>query len=194
MSEAVSHARTLIDRGDVRGAATALRRAEQAGDAQAARELALWCLSGGIVRRDLATSRALFERAAALGDDDSAAISRAFIAVGVGGPADWPRALEMLRAAAARDSQAAAQIQIIEAMALGPNGEPLASFASETLSEDPEVRRFSALCLTADRVDVWYVLEDAVAEDGAERGGLERQPRRVCYLYVAVGARVARAG
>jgi prolyl 4-hydroxylase len=123
----------------------ALRQAEQAGDALAARELALWCLSGELVRRDLATSRLLFERAAALGDTDSAAISRAFIAAGIGGPADWPRALEMLRAAAATEREAAEQIQIVEAMALGPNGEPLRPFASETLSGDPEVRRFPAL-------------------------------------------------
>ena len=48
----------------------------------------------------------------------------AFIAGGVGGLADWPRAVNSLREAAGDDRQAAAQLQLIEAMNLGPAGEP----------------------------------------------------------------------
>jgi len=92
VSQAVNQAESLLQHGDVRKAAALLQEALQRGDPLAARELALWCLAGQLVRRDLAASRGLFERAAELGDPYSATVSRAFIAGGVGGPADWPRA------------------------------------------------------------------------------------------------------
>ncbi|MFL6759686.1 2OG-Fe(II) oxygenase [Sphingomonas sp.] len=145
MSNKVSQAHALIARGDVRGAARILEQAEQTGDALGARELALWYLEGRLLRRDLATSRALFERAAALGDATSATVVRAFVAGGVGGPADWPRAIDMLRQAAPGDPQAAAQLQLIEAMTLGPDGEPAGTFAAEKLCDGPEVQAFLAL-------------------------------------------------
>lgn len=145
MTDAVTQAGALLDRGDVQGAAMLLRRAEHAGDPLAARELAIWCLEGRLVRRDLAASRALFERAAALGDATSAPIVRAFVAGGVGGPADWPRALALLRDAAASDADANTQLELIEAMALGAEGEPVAAFHSELMCRDPEVRLFPGL-------------------------------------------------
>src|SRR5689334_9526215 len=109
MRDAVDRAQSLLERGDVRGAAAMLKQAEERGDGRAARELALWCLTGQLVRRDLATSRALFERAGALGDRYSAGVARAFVAGGVGGPANWPRAIALLRDAAGEDPQAATQ-------------------------------------------------------------------------------------
>ena len=119
MSDAVTQANLLLERNDVRGAAQRLQLAEQSGDALAARELAMWCLGGQFVRRDLATSRALFERAAALGDTESAAVCRAFLGGGVGGPRDWPGALRLLRDASASDPAAADQLRRVEAMDLG---------------------------------------------------------------------------
>jgi prolyl 4-hydroxylase len=150
VSEALKQAETLLQRGDVRGAATLLKEAERAGDGRAARELALWCLTGQVIRRDLAASRALFERAAVLGDPDSAAVTRAFVAGGVGGPADWPRAMALLHDAARKDGQAAAQLRLIETMDLGPTGEPARTFAGKVLSETPEVRVYPALFTPAE--------------------------------------------
>lgn len=146
MSDTLDQAEALLRRGDVPGAAGVLQRAERTGDALAARELAIWLLTGQIVRRDLTASRAMFERAATLGDGYSATVIRAFIAGGVGGPADWPRAVSLLRqAAASGDEMAGDQLRLIEAMDLGPAGEPLAELRSEVLSETPEVRRFPGL-------------------------------------------------
>ena len=145
MSTASDQAEALLRHGDVAGAAGVLQRAERAGDPVAARQLAIWYLTGRPLRRDLTASRAMFERAAALGDDASAAVARAFIASGVGGPADWPRAIDLLRQAAADDQQAADQLELIEAMALGPAGEPRGELRAEALSEGPEVRRFPEL-------------------------------------------------
>jgi prolyl 4-hydroxylase len=150
VSEAVSKAQDLLDRGDVRGAAALLKRAEEHGDALAARELASWRLAGQIVKRDLAASRSLFERAAALGDPEALGIARAFIAGGVGGPAKWARAVEMLQEAAGRDAEASAQLKLIEAMNVGPRGEPVGTFASEPLCSDPEVRLIPALFSAAE--------------------------------------------
>ena len=145
VSDAVTQANSQLERGDVRGAAELLQHAQQAGDALAARELGIWLLTGQLVRRDLAASRAMFARAAALGDPVSAAISRAFIAGGVGGPADWPRAMDLLREAAPRDRQAADQLALIEAMELGAAGEPLSEPPVEILSDAPAVRLFPGL-------------------------------------------------
>jgi prolyl 4-hydroxylase len=142
MNDPVSQASQLLQRGDARGAAGVLQQAEQSGDPLAARELALWLLAGQLLRRNLAASRAMFERAAALGDSYSASVTRAFIAGGVGGPADWPRACALLRDAAARDQDAAAQLNLIEAMSLSADGQPVGDFRSEPLNEQPEVRRF----------------------------------------------------
>ena len=122
-----------------------LKQAESSGDALAARELALWCLTGRLIRRDLTASRALFERAARLGDPTSSAITRAFIAGGVGGAADWRRAMLLLKDAARQDPQAAAQLQLIQSMNLTDDGEPLGDFRATVLSEAPEVRLFPAL-------------------------------------------------
>ena len=140
----------MLQWNDVRGAAHVLQQGERSGDAFAARELALWLLAGQIVRRDLAASRAMFERAAALGDSYSSGVARAFIAAGVGGPADWPRAMGLLREAASSDEDAADQLRIIDAMELGDNGEPLHELTSETLSNAPDIRRFPALFSAAE--------------------------------------------
>jgi prolyl 4-hydroxylase len=142
VSDVVSRANELLGRGELQAAAMLLKQAERAGDPEAARELGLWLLTGQVVRRDLASSRALFRRASELGDPYSAAVTRAFIAGGVGGPADWPLALELLRRAARGDRDAATQQQLIDAMDLDPSGAPRGRFDGELLSEEPEVRLF----------------------------------------------------
>ncbi|HEY6661427.1 MAG TPA: 2OG-Fe(II) oxygenase [Sphingomicrobium sp.] len=150
MSNAVTQANALLERNDVRGAAQLLQRAEQAGDGMAARELALWCLTGQLVRRNLATSRALFERAAALGDSYSAAVRRAFVAGGVGGPSDWAGALRLLREASIHDLEAAEQLRLIEAMEVDANGDPIRKAAFDTLCDAPQVRQFPSLFSAAE--------------------------------------------
>jgi prolyl 4-hydroxylase len=144
MSNVTGEVQLLLERGDVRGAAALLKRAEQAGDALAALELATWLLEGRVVRRNLAEARAYFERAAALGHEGSAAIVRAFVAGGVGAPADWLRAIDLLRAAAAKHPEARAQLGLIGRMSLRPDGDPAGPFPSETLSESPDIRLFPA--------------------------------------------------
>jgi prolyl 4-hydroxylase len=150
VNDVPGQARLLLERNDIAGAAALLKRAEEQGDALAARELALWCLAGTVVRRDLRTSRALFERAAELGDSYSASVTRAFLAAGVGGPSDWTRAMALLREAASRDAAARAQLKVIEQMQLDGSGNPLGRFDSRLLSNSPEVRLFPSLFSAAE--------------------------------------------
>jgi prolyl 4-hydroxylase len=144
VSDAIDRARQLLHRGDLHSAAAALKKAEAAGDALAARELAVWYLTGHAINRDLAACRSLFERAADLRDQVSARVVRAFVAGGIGGPADWPGALDLLRDAAPRDRQAAEEIALIDAMKLDANGAPSVAFDAEILSRSPEVSHFPA--------------------------------------------------
>jgi prolyl 4-hydroxylase len=92
----------------------------------------------------------LFQRASDLGDPESAAVCRAFLAGGVGGPRDWPGALRLLREASVEDPAAAEQLRLIEAMDLDEAGDPATGQSSETLSETPEVRRFPSLFTAAE--------------------------------------------
>ena len=113
MADVISNAYDLTQRGDVAAAVQMLR---DAGDPLASRELAVWHLSGQIVPRDLAAARDMFERASAQGDEVSAAVVRALLAAGLGGPRDWKRAIGLLTKSAARDAEAATQLQIIQQM------------------------------------------------------------------------------
>src|SRR5690349_25129259 len=83
-------------------AAKLLLDAAGAGETAAIAELAHWRIAGNLIRRDLAEARRLFSAAASQGDEGSALLHAAFLAAGVGGPDDWPGAVEALRALAHR--------------------------------------------------------------------------------------------
>ncbi|MGA9580577.1 MAG: 2OG-Fe(II) oxygenase, partial [Allosphingosinicella sp.] len=114
-----------------------LLAAARSGEAAATAELAHWRIVGNLIRRDLAEARRLLGAAAAKGDDDSASLHAGFLAAGVGGPDDWPAALDSLRALAKRQAQAAAQLRLIEAMNLGADGFPKRPIESATVGEAP---------------------------------------------------------
>ena len=150
MTSIAATAEDLVNRGQVGQAVDLLQRAERSGDAAAARQLALWCLSGRWFRRDLAASRALFGRAGALGDARAAAIHRAFVANGTGGEPDWAGAVEMLRAASRDDPHAADQLRLIAAMDLDRNGEARSLAQSIALSDEADVRHFPGFFTAAE--------------------------------------------
>lgn len=144
MTSIATTAENLVKQGQVEQAVDLLQRAERSGDAAAARQLALWCLSGKWFRRDLAASRALFGRAGTLGDPRAAAIHRAFVANGTGGEPDWSGATDLLRAATGQDQEAADQLRLITAMDLDGNGDPRSIPPSIALSDEADVRHFPA--------------------------------------------------
>jgi prolyl 4-hydroxylase len=120
-------------------AARLLLAAAEAGETAAVVELAHWRIAGNLIRRDLAEARRLLGLAGAKGDDGAKSLHAGFLAGGVGGDGDWPAALAALRDLAKRQAPAAAQLSLVEAMALGADGFPTRPIETERLSEAPYV-------------------------------------------------------
>ncbi len=118
-------------------AARLLLAAARAGETVATAELAHWRIAGNLIRRDLSEARRLLGGAAKGGDDESASLHASFLAAGVGGPDDWPTALEALGVLARRQARAAAQLRLIDAMDLGSDGFPKRPIETLTLCEAP---------------------------------------------------------
>ncbi len=152
VTETAASAEALAARGDVRGAVTILERLAAAEDGDALFLLASWTLRGTPLRRDLALARGLFGRAAQAGRRDAARVVTALVAQGIGGPRDWPRALEMLAVLARSDPRAAEQQALIAAMALDGAGNPVERPVGEPVSASPHVVRFRRL-LSAEECD-----------------------------------------
>jgi prolyl 4-hydroxylase len=129
----------LLDAGRLQSAARMLNTAADGGDLVAIIELAQWRIAGTIIRRDLASARALFERAWSGGSEAAGLLYAAFLASEVGGPADWMSALGVLRALAPNNSQAARQLSLIDAMALTSDGAPATPIARQHLSVSPHI-------------------------------------------------------
>lgn len=137
-----------------------LGRAGDRGDAGALLRLATWRLMGAPVPRDLPEARRLLRRAAALGSAPAALMEVALTANGSGAPADWPTALRLQREAARRDRVAAAQLELIEAMALEPDGHPARLPQPEPLAPGGAVVRFPGLLTPAECEHVARVAAD----------------------------------
>jgi prolyl 4-hydroxylase len=120
-------------------AARLLLAAAEAGETAATAELGHWRIAGNLIRRDLPEARRLFGMAGGGGDDSSALLHAGFLAAGVGGPDDWPGALAGLRALAKREARAAAQLRLLEPMALDGGGFPARPIEFRRLSEAPHV-------------------------------------------------------
>jgi prolyl 4-hydroxylase len=152
VSQAAIDAEQLLRSGQAQNAVNLLGTAASSGDPDALLMLGELCLVGQVVHRDLPLSRDLFRRSAEAGSQAGAAIYRAFVANGTGAPADWPKALELLKAAAQFDPDAERDVAIICQMSLTADGNPTANVEGELLSSNPEVRLFRGL-FTADECD-----------------------------------------
>lgn len=133
--------------------------------------------------RDLAGARELFRRAAGAGRIDAAVIYANLLAAGVGGPREWAAALRLLAALAEANRRSRRELELVEAMALTPEGDPLAVPESEALCEAPAIARFAGLFSAAECA--WLIeaagpmLEPAVVIDPGS-GRQRRDPVRVC--------------
>lgn len=154
--DAVTKASTLLRCGQPQEAMDLLGREAKRGNPGALEMLAEMALTGEFVHRDLALSRDLYARAADAGSPSAAAVYRAFVANGTGGPSDWGRAMQLLAEAMPHEIEAAADHAILARMELGPNGEPTRPYASEELSTSPEVRFFPQI-LTPDECEFLIV-------------------------------------
>jgi prolyl 4-hydroxylase len=116
-----------------------LGQAASGNNPEALEYLAQLCLAGAYVNRDLVLSRDLFRRAAAAGSKSAAAAYRAFVANGTGGPADWKKAVELVTLAAKVNPEAERERDLISAMHLSDEGDPLDSLPAERVSGSPDV-------------------------------------------------------
>ena len=105
---------------------------------------------GGQHDPDPAAGRALFERAAALGDPTAAHYVTNLLASGIAGPRDWAAALKRLEGEAKGDPARRAALELIGRMKLGDQGDPLALRPGERVSEAPDVVRHTALFTSAE--------------------------------------------
>lgn len=170
---AFADAERLISLGRLPDAIEPMVRAAQAGDARAIYQLALWRLIGDPLPRDLRAARSLLRGAAGAGHPAARLAEVALTANGTGAPADWQRAVALLRAAAEQDDVARHHFALVEAMALTDGGTPATPPACETLCERCSVVRFPALFSAAECRHLAEAAEDllepAMVVDPASR-------------------------
>lgn len=116
---------------------------------------------GGQHEPNPAAGRALFERAAAMGDPTAQHYATNLLASGIAGPRDWAGALQRLEDEAKRDPARRAALDLIGRMKLDGNGDPLEMRPGEQVSSAPDVVRHANLFTSAECA---YVL--AVAQPG----------------------------
>ena len=146
----VAEAHQLLQAGQAQNAVNLLGMSASRGDPDALFMLAELSLVGSVVHRDLSLARDLFRRSADAGSEAGAAVYRAFVANGTGGPPDWSRAVELLQEAAGSDPKAARELAIISSMELTANGDPAAKPEGEELSSSPEAHLFRGIFTPAE--------------------------------------------
>lgn len=133
--------------------------------------------------RDLAEARELFRRAGETGRVDAAVIFANLLAAGVGGARDWPGALRLLRALAAANPRSRRELEVIEAMKLTDDGDPLSVPRGEPICDSPRIAMFRSFLSGAEcrylAEAARPMLEPAVVIEAAS-GRQRPDPVRVC--------------
>lgn len=107
-------------------------------------------IEGRGIERDLAAAREALANAVDEGDSGAVNVLASLLAGGFGGPRDWPAALALLRDWAPRDGFARAQLELIDAMALGPDGDPAPLPAPRQLHEAKQIELLPGLLTPAE--------------------------------------------
>jgi prolyl 4-hydroxylase len=92
------------------------------------------------VSKDLARARGLFEAAADAGQPMAIRAWTNLLSSGIGGQRNWPEALRRLEQEARVDGLRARMLEVIQAMELDPNGDPIRIPSAERISDRPDVR------------------------------------------------------
>ncbi|HVF36974.1 MAG TPA: 2OG-Fe(II) oxygenase [Sphingomicrobium sp.] len=129
-------------------AVTIIRQLASTGEPEALGLLAELHWRGGMVEQDLNRARTLYQYAGSLGNASAGIATTNLLASGVAGPRDWPQAIERLRAESQVIAGRRRTLELIEAMDLDGNGDPVSVPQGKLLSENPQVIHFERL-LTA---------------------------------------------
>lgn len=146
----LNHAIALSGAGRNAEAIALLREVAATGDVEALGVLAEATWRGGLVEQDPVQARKLYEQAAARGHANAALIVTNLLASGVAGERDWKGALKRLRAEATLHPARKRALELIEAMALDADGDPIDVPEGRRLSDDPEVVHFTGLLTPAE--------------------------------------------
>lgn len=147
MSEdSIRTAHQALAAGRIDAARQLLEGAADAGDDNALVELGFLHLSHRRGQEDIVAAHGCFARAAARGHGGAALIDVALTANGSSGTPDWAGAVERLRHAARHDELAAQHLQLLSAMALTADGQPVRMPRTEVLSDTPRIVRIPEFC------------------------------------------------
>ena len=127
-----------------------LRQVASTGDPDALGVMAEATWRGGLVEQDPVGARALYEQAAAAGHAKAAMIVTNLLASGVAGKHDWSEAMSRLGAEARAYPARRMALELLEAMALDAQGDPVAVPDGKQLSDDPDVTHFTRLFTDAE--------------------------------------------
>ena len=145
LPQQIEQARALVAKDRRLEAVEFLHGLAARGDGAAAYELAEWYRGGVVMGRNFALARDFYLQAAKAGLIEGYRRYMALLAVGVGGPRDWPLALQLLADLARIDAAAALQKVTIDAMQLTDEGDPATSPEREVVHESPLICRFPSL-------------------------------------------------
>ena len=154
---------SLWQAGRVSEALTIIERHAAAKDPEALFTLGDMYWRGAGVEKDLARGRELFRQAS---DADQPMAIRGYtnlLASGIGGRRDWAKAMLRLENEARTDGLRARMLNVIRAMQIDRNGNPLSTPAPEQLSEAPGVWLFHG-AFTAAECDFLRILAEPTYE------------------------------
>ena len=97
---------------------------------------------GAGVSTDLARARDLFEAASEAGQPMAIRAWTNLLSSGIGGARKWPEALVRLELEARGDGLRARMLDVVRAMELDPNGDPVRLPPAERTSDRPDIRLF----------------------------------------------------
>jgi prolyl 4-hydroxylase len=100
--------------------------------------------------QDPARGRELFRQAGDAGHADSVIYYTNLLASGIGGPRDWPLAIQRLGNEARKNPRRRETLALIEKMKLDPEGDPAQVPQAEILSDSPAVTLFPRLFTAAE--------------------------------------------
>ncbi|WP_082472668.1 2OG-Fe(II) oxygenase [Sphingomonas sp. Leaf357] len=145
MSKAVLIADRFLAQGRIEDAVATIERASASEDSDASFLLALWKLAGEPLARDLTGARGLLRKATTAGNVDAALVEVALVANGTGAAPDWAKARNLLEQMANRNDIAAAQLALIERMAIDVDGMPTQLPNKKKIAEKPDVWHIEGL-------------------------------------------------
>jgi len=150
-SNTIQRARDKARSGAAVEAMALLRSAHDAGNPDAAAELAFWFLRGDVVSRDVPEARKLLREAVRLGHAEATLLEIALCANGSGEAADWTTALALLWNTAKSEPWLQRELNIIDRLALDGHGYPESLPPAELIDERLPIFRYRNFLSTDER-------------------------------------------